>query len=235
MPRVFTFLLLLTATIQSSCTFYHYTQKSYKKAKREKPYDVIIVPGIPFEGNNTSSLMKVRMYWAKHLYDSGYTRNVIFSGAAVYTPYVEGIIMKVISDSLGIPSANTFAEIKAEHSTENVYYSWLMAKELGFKKIALATDRFQAVVLRWFVKKYCPGIKAIPVVFDKRYFDEMTLPPIDASNALVKNFVPIKKREGFFKRFRDTLGKRVKDMVKESKRKEKQLTGESSSNACTPF
>src|SRR5688572_23800179 len=132
--RILASLSLTLGLFQTSCTFSKYALKSYEAAKKQKPYDVIIVPGIKYEGKNTASVMKMRLYWAKHLYDSGYCKNIIFSGSAVYTPYIEGIVMKVMADSLGVPEDKIFSETKAEHSTENAYYSWRMAKELGFKK-----------------------------------------------------------------------------------------------------
>src|SRR5690349_9113608 len=133
---------LATAMLLTHCSFSHYAKKSYERAKKEKPFDVIIVPGVPYEKENTTSIMTMRILWAKQLYDSGFTKNIIFSGSAVYSPYVEGITMKIIADSLGIPPEHTFSETKAEHSTENVYYSWKMAKQMGFEKIALSTDPF---------------------------------------------------------------------------------------------
>ncbi len=193
------------------CTFTHYAKKSYEAARKEKPYDVVIVPGVPYEGENTTGVMKMRLYWAKHLYDSGYTNNIIFSGSSVYSPYVEGIVLKIMADSLGIPPEHTFSETKAEHSTENAYYSWKMAKALGFDKIALATDPFQAGMLRSFIRKYCPGMKAIPIIFDKMNIDEKQLPKINAESAYVEDFVSITERETFWQRFKGTLGKKVKE------------------------
>jgi uncharacterized SAM-binding protein YcdF (DUF218 family) len=158
--------------------------------------------------------MKMRIFWAKHLYDSGYTRNIIFSGSAVYTPFVESVIMKVISDSLGIPPGHTFSETKAEHSTENIYYSWKLAKRMGFQKIALATDPYQSRMLRSFVREYCPEVKAIPIVFDLLDMDGTALPSIDTTLAYVPNFVSLTEREGFWQRLKGTMGKRIKDEVR---------------------
>jgi len=196
------------------CSFSHYAKKSYERAKKEKPFDVIIVPGVPYEREKTTSVMKMRIFWAKHLYDSGFTKNIIFSGSAVYSQFVEGIAMKVIADSLGIPGDHTFSETKAEHSTENVYYSWKMAKSLGFQKIALATDPFQSRLLESFMRKYSPGVKAIPIVFGTFDTDTTILPVIDVTSAYVPDFVSITERESFWQRFRGTRGKRVRDEVK---------------------
>jgi uncharacterized SAM-binding protein YcdF (DUF218 family) len=174
----------------------------------EKPYDVVIVPGVPYDSAEIGTVFKARILWAKFLYDSGFTKNIIFSGSAVYSPYVEGKIMKTIADSLGIPSANTFSEAKAEHSTENIYYSWKMARGLGFQKIALATDPFQSSMLGSFGRKYCPGISTIPIVFDKLDISK-PLPAVDPQGSFMTKFVSIKDRESLWKRLQGTWGRRV--------------------------
>lgn len=219
MLRIFIYfhLFLGIALLLTHCSFSHYAKKSYENALNEKPFDVIIVPGVPYEKEKTTSVMKMRILWAKHLYDSGFTKNIIFSGSAVYSPYVESIAMKIIADTLGIPSEHTFSETKAEHSTENVYYSWKKAKEMGFEKIALATDPFQSRLLRSFTKKFCPGVKAIPIVFDRLEIDDKPLPVIDTSTAFREGFVSITERESFWQRFSGTMGKKVKQEKEQEK------------------
>lgn len=202
---------ILIGLVLSSCTFSKYATKSYAKAEKSVPYDAIIVPGLPYNKEKTSPVMKMRMFWAKHLFDKGIARNVIFSGGAVYTPFVESIAMRTMADSLGIPSSHTFSETEAEHSTENVYYSWKLAKGLGFKKVALATDPFQSAMLKSFVRKFTPEVDIIPVVYDKIDLKDNDLPRIDTTAAYKSNFVSIKERQSFFQRMRGTLGKRVKE------------------------
>ena len=208
---IYVHVFLAVALLLTHCSFSHYAKKSYAQAKKDKPFDVVIVPGVPYEKENTTSIMRMRVYWAKHLYDSGFTKNIIFSGSAVYTHFVEGIVMKTMADSLGIPPEHTFSETKAEHSTENIYYSWRMAKEMGFQKIALATDPFQSRLLRSFSKKYCPGVTAVPVVYDILDRESTPLPLIDTTKAYRAGFVSIKDREGFWKRLQGTMGRRVKE------------------------
>lgn len=210
-------IFLALVLILTQCSVTKYAQRSYEHARKEKPYDVIIVPGVPYNKTATTSVMTMRLYWAKHLYDSGFTKNIIFSGSSVYTHFVEGIAMKIMADSLGIPANHTFYETEAEHSTENIYYSWKMAREKGFEKIALATDPYQAVLLRRFMKRYTPGVKNLPIVFSLLDIDDRSLPKIDTTAAFVSNFVPITKREGFWERFQGTMGKRVKEDVKREK------------------
>lgn len=200
------------------CSFTRYAEKSYARAKKEKPFDVIIVPGVPYDKANTTSVMTIRLFWAKHLYDSGFAKHIIFSGSSVYTHFVEGIAMKVMADSLGIPPHHTFYETKAEHSTENVYYSWKLAKQKGFEKIAVATDPYQASLLRRFMRRYTPGVKSIPIVFTLLDIDDRSLPKIDTTAAYNENFVSITERESFWERLRGTFGKRVREEIKEDEK-----------------
>lgn len=190
------------------CSLDRYTTKAFKKAQKEKPYDVVIVPGVPYDSTEIGTVFKARILWAKFLYDSGFTKNIIFSGSAVYSPYFEGSVMKTIADSLGIPPGHTFSETKAEHSTENIYYGWKMAQRMGFEKIALATDPFQSILLRGFGKKYCPGIGEVPMVYDKLDISQ-PLPVVNPHGAYHPKFVSIKEREGLWKRFQGTWGGRV--------------------------
>lgn len=215
-------LIFIVSHLFYQCTFTRFAERSYRNAKISEPFDVIIVPGIPYDKDKTSSIMKMRVYWAKLLYDSAIAKNIIFSGSSVYTPYVEGVVLKIISDSLGIPGEHTFAETKAEHSTENVYYSWRLAQSLGFERIALATDPFQARMLQGFIKKHTPGVAIVPVVFSMMdHVKDKELPEINANTAFVSDFVSIKKRESWWQRMRGTFGKRVIEEKKEEEQKRK--------------
>ena len=108
------------------------------KAEKES-YDLIVVPGVPFENYVWGKTMKGRIYWSKYLFDKGIARNIMYSGSAVYTPYYEAEIMKMYAVAIGIPADHVFTELKAEHSTENIYYSYQKAKKLGFTRVALAS------------------------------------------------------------------------------------------------
>lgn len=214
LKRILLFFLVfaLISIVLIYCSVKGHVTRSYEQAKKDRPYDVIIVPGVPYEEHESSALvMTMRVFWAKHLYDSGYTRNIIFSGSAVYSPYIEGIAWKTVADSLGIPPDHTFSETKAEHSTENAYYGWKMAKSMGFQKIALATDPFQSRSLESFIKKYCPGMMSLPAVGEVLNLHDRKIPVIDPQGAFVQNFVPLPKREGFWERWRGTMGQRVKE------------------------
>jgi hypothetical protein len=174
-----------------------------------KRYDMIVVPGVPFENGQWSSIMKGRIYWSKYLYDLGIAGNVMYSGSAVYTPYNEAGIMALYAEKIGIPRENIFTETLAEHSTENIFYSYRKAKKLGYQNVALASDPFQTKLLKTFTrKKVSDDIGLIPIVYDtlQAMEPEMTDPEIDPLSAFEKDFIPLPQRENFFKRFRGTRG-----------------------------
>lgn len=186
------------------------TTQKYECLNDSEPYDVIIVPGVPYDEPKMKIILKARMLWAKYLFEHDKTKNIIFSGSSVYSPFIEGEIMKIYADSLHIPSQHTFSETNAEHSTENIYYSLLMAKKMGFKKIAVATDPFQAIIIKRFIKKNCPEVKIITIEYDKINLWNTPLPEIDASSAFVNSFVSLLERENRIQRFKGTLGKNIK-------------------------
>lgn len=145
---------------------------------------------------------------SKYLFDAGLAKNIIYSGSAVYTSYYEAQIMALYAEALGIPGAHIYTEKKAEHSTENVFYGYRMARQLGFERIALASDPFQTKFLMGFVrKKVDRNIALIPMVIDtmKALQSSMIDPEIHFQEAEKRDFVSIKERESWWKRLRGTL------------------------------
>jgi len=184
-----------------------------------KAFDAVIVPGIPFKNGRWDSIMKARVLWSYILYKNGYVKNIIYSGGAVYSPYKEAIIMGLYGQALGIPKEHIFYDTNARHSTENVYYSYLIAKEQGFKSLALATDPFQSFMLRGFTRRrFGSPIYHIPFVIDSLRAYANVNPIIDPRPAAVGNFVSITAQEGMMKRFKGTMGKEINWAKHEGKR-----------------
>ena len=203
----FSFLFILS----TGCTKHLFKKaaKSYEKGIQGQPYDAIIVTGFPYNGEKWDRVVQMRVYWAKYLYDRGYTGKIMFSGSAVATPYIESRVMAKYAAALGIPEKDIFTEEKAEHSTENVYYSYRLLKDKGYKKIALATDPFQNHYMEKFVRKYELPIAFLPTVLDTLRTLDTLEPKIDLDNTVKKDFVKLSDREGFFKRFKGTMGKYI--------------------------
>lgn len=196
-------------TLLCSYTQPHDKHKKIEKKNANDVYDVIIVPGVPYQDPSMKLVLKARILWAKYLFDTRIAKNIIFSGSSVYSPYVESQIMRIYADSLGIPSAHTFAETQAEHSTENIYYSVLMARKLGFKKIAVATDQYQAVILSLYIRMNFPDVTILPIDYEEIDLFSSYWPEIDETPAYVENFVSLVKRENPSERFKGTLGRKV--------------------------
>lgn len=193
---LFYLLVGVVVMVSSSCSLLSYiSEEQLSHGIKKGPYDAIIVPGNPFDSAQASSIFRARIHWAKKLYDDGIARNIIFSGAAVHSPYKEGLAMKIIADSLGIPSNHTFVETRAEHSTQNVDYGLLLADSLGFKKVAIATDPFQAVYVRHYLKQKDMDIPVLPFEPEGMITLNQPLPPVNCQSAYVHNFIPLRERE----------------------------------------
>jgi hypothetical protein len=175
-----------------------------------KTYDAIIVPGVPLKNGAWDSTMKARVLWSVYLYRAGMTQNIIYSGSAVYTPYYEAVAMGQYAQALGVPAQHIFYDTLARHSTENVYYSYLLAKQLGFKELALATDPFQSIMLKTFTRKrFATHIQHIPVVFERLNELNAANPLIDPTVAFRPGFRSIVETESLSYRLRGTLGRQI--------------------------
>lgn len=213
MKQIIVNYLLLTSILLGISNYVVYSNdpENYSVRKIESnAYDAIIVPGVPYNDPNMSRILLSRIYWSHYLYSTGQTKNIIFSGSAVYTPYIEAEIMSQYAQKLGVPAENIFIESQAEHSVENVYYSYKIAKKLGFKRVALATDPLQNRMLKRLSKKLKVEIDYVPFSFD--FLDSLIVEEINITpdKAYVENFVAIQERESFFKRLRGTMGKNLK-------------------------
>ena len=214
--------VLLVAFLLAGCrvSYRERPTRLYREVvSQELQFDAGIVPGIGFKDGQWDSVMKGRVLWAEFLYRKGIIRNLIFSGGAVYTPYYEAKIMGLYALKLGVPEEHIFYETQAEHSTENIYYSYELARKQGFKSIALVTDPFQSSLTKGFTRRrFATKIQHIPFMVDtlkKLNEREVT---IDPSSAFEPAFQSITEREGWLKRFRGTLGAFIPWENKEGKK-----------------
>lgn len=206
-------IILLTALLfEFGCIFYKKRPRRLLKdvVQNGQTFDAIIVPGSPFKNRAWDSVMKGRVIWSYILYKNGIAKNVIYSGSAVYSPYYEAKIMGLYAIRLGIPAAHIFYDTIAEHSTENIYYSYELARLEGFKSIALATDPFQSSLLKRFTRKrFATPITHLPFVRDSLQQYNYLSPEIDPSPAFKRQFKSIVERQGFWERLRGTRGKYI--------------------------
>lgn len=203
------FVLVLATVLYSNCLVPKKgPQREFTMAKKYlPPFDAIIVPGIPYNNGHWDTVMKARVIWSWILYKNGVTKNVIFSGDAVYSPYYESKIMGLYAQKLGIPKEHIFYDTLAQHSTENVYYSYLLAKKLGFKRIALASDPFQSALLKGMTRtRFETPIYHMAFVVDSIAKYNYINPSINPKPALKKDFKSLPDEESPGKRFLGTLG-----------------------------
>jgi len=187
---------VILVVLGSGCNFT--TQIQHNKAQRIKHYEAIIVPGFPYFEHevNINFILRMRVIWAYHLMQEGIAENVIFSGDAVHTPYIEAEIMAQYARSLGIPANHIFVERRAEHSTENLFYGYAKAMELGFKNIAVATDPLQSRLIKVNTLQDKLPVAFIPARFNLIMDIYQELRPVleDPCLAHIENFIPLSDR-----------------------------------------
>lgn len=182
---------------------------NHRALTAHKQYDAIIVPGVPFLEPKWDQTMQMRVLWAIHLYKNGNTKKIIMSGSSVYSPYVEAQIMKLYAIEFGVPAEDIIVEDKAQHSTENVWNSYKLAKSLGYEKIALSTDPFQTKMTYRFGKRRLKDLKYLPVIFDTLKTLPHNVPLIAYQPYKIENFTSIIETQSFWYRFRGTMGKHI--------------------------
>lgn len=210
------FLLSIVVIYCTSCSFTSRTSRDFLIDAMTQPYDIIVVPGVPLENGQWSSTMKARVYWSKYLFDNGIAKNIMYSGSSVRTEFYEAEVMALYAQAIGVPKENIFTELKAEHSTENIYYSYKKSRKLGFERIALASDPFQTKLLRRFTKKRVGNdVGLIPIVFDtlRTLESKMIDPEINFGKTSNPNFISILERETFWERLRGTRGRKLDDQA----------------------
>jgi uncharacterized SAM-binding protein YcdF (DUF218 family) len=178
-----------------------------------EPADAIIVPGVQFNGDKWSKVMQWRVSWSVLLYKKGLAKNIIYSGGAVYTPYTEAKIMAMYAKQMGVPEKHILVETKAEHTTENLYYSWQIAKEKGFRKIALATDPFQSHMITPYIKEFGLDVSLVPMVIPLLSQAELKDYEINSANAYVLDFISITRKESPEEREFYSKGGRVRELI----------------------
>jgi hypothetical protein len=118
---------------------------------------------------------------------------------------------RLYAQKLGVQQEHIFFDTLAKHSTENVYYSYKLAKIQGFKSLALATDPFQSALLNAYTKRrFMSPIAHLPVNFQIIAAMNTESPQIDSMMAFKEGFISILEQESFFKRLKGTMGKQVR-------------------------
>jgi uncharacterized SAM-binding protein YcdF (DUF218 family) len=205
-------LYLLFTVFFSSCIFLGIRQnRHYKDVEEIKPIDVIIVPGLPLYNGQWDTLLKARIIWSDFLYKKAIASKILYSGNAVYTPWKEGPSMALYAKQLGVKDEHILIDTIAEHSTENLYYGYLLAKAQGCKTIAVATDPFQCAMLQKFAKKNIrEEIYFLPIIYDSIRGQMNVDLRIDTTLTKASSFIPLEQRQGYKERLNGTRGRHIR-------------------------
>lgn len=212
MSRInYSFFLAAAMLCMTSCLLFQPSAAKLTKRAiaRHKVYDAVIVPGVPFIAPKWDMTMQMRVLWGVHLYKRGLAKKIIMSGSSVYSPYVEAEIMKLYAISLGVPAEDIIVESKAQHSTENIWYSYKLGKSMGFQHMALSTDPFQTRMTYRFGKRRLKDLQYLPVIFDTLKTLPRLDPEIKYEAYKIDSFKPITETQSFWYRFRGTMGKHI--------------------------
>ncbi len=130
-------------------------------------FDVVVVPGCPSrEDGRPSRCQLARALWAAVLWERGWAKEFITSGADVYTPHVEAEALAQIMATLGVPAEHIHLERNAFHTDENMYFSLRIARGLGAHTIAIASTRGHAVWACRMMIDWGQACRALPVDLD---------------------------------------------------------------------
>lgn len=211
MPQKISIIMFALLLLQACYIFGPSPRKRLKQVEKIAPVDVAIVPGLPLYHGQWDTLLKTRVLWSVYLYKKGYVKNIIFSGDAVYTKWREGCCMADIAKKLGVKEEHIFIDTIAEHSTENLFYGNELAKQKGFKTVALASDPFQCGMLYKFArKKMDTKIHFLPVIFDSIQNSFNVNVILDTTLNIKRSFVPLEERQSQKDRLKGTRGKNIK-------------------------
>ena len=85
-----------------------------------------------------------RAAWAAILWQRGLAGAFITSGAAVHSRFVEADAIAAGMVALGVPAERIWLERDALHTDENMYFSLRIARALGFRTVAVASQKGHA-------------------------------------------------------------------------------------------
>lgn len=127
-------------------------------------FDALIVPGCPTEEDGAPSrCQKGRALWAAILWERGWARNLIVSGAAVHTPWVEAEVLAALVHALGVPAERIHLEPNALHTDENMYDALQIARARGWRTVAVASNGGHAAGGCTMVRGWGQPCTALPV------------------------------------------------------------------------
>lgn len=200
--RVFRY-LGASAIVALLLTLFHYgcgAQRLEVRTPPAQPFQAVIIPGCPSGPSGELTRCQARRAaWAAILWERGVAERFITSGAAVYSPYVEAEALALAMHSLGVPADRIYLDRHALHTDENIYNAVHIARGLGLSRLAVASDRGQAVgACQMLEGWHGPGCGAFSMDYplvERRLTEWAHLSALRAPRIPDAEFVPLKQRE----------------------------------------
>ncbi|MEM1345553.1 MAG: YdcF family protein [Pseudomonadota bacterium] len=111
----------------------------------DAPVDAVIVLGAGIDGDGTLAFVsRRRATAAAQLIAEGQAGAAIFSGTLkkMYPPHSAGAMMQAHAIALGTPPALTVAEPRSRSTFENLRFSFAIADERGWQRLAIVSDAY---------------------------------------------------------------------------------------------
>lgn len=163
------------------------------------PFDAIIVPGCPSAADGKlTRCQSRRAMWAAILWERGYAQHFITSGGAVYSPYVEAEAIAAAMAALGVPGERIYLDPFALHTDENIFNALHIARHKGWTRLAVASDRGQAVGACEMLEDWHGQGGAFVMddeLVEQRLQAASHLQQVRPPRVLATSFVPLKQRE----------------------------------------
>ena len=120
-----------------------------------KHSDVIVVLGCSANKDGTpGSMMRARVLSAVKLFKEGWAPQIMFTGSAAHTQFVEANVMAGLAKSEGVPADKIILETKARNTAENAFFSYQLMKERGLNSAVIVTSPEHLLRSNVFFSRY---------------------------------------------------------------------------------
>lgn len=108
-----------------------------------QPADVLIIPGARLWGDQPSGMLKIRLDKALELYQAGYAKHIIVSGARGPDEIEsEAAVMRNYLVGQGLPAETVWLEDQSFNTIENLTYSQNIMHTQGWQSAVIVTNPF---------------------------------------------------------------------------------------------
>lgn len=107
---------------------------------RPAPLDVAVVLGCPADDDGQASLCELcRIKSAVRAYREGRVRNLLFSGNAAHSPFVEADVMADLAEQNGVPKDHVLREPRAYTTWQNLRYAKQLLDEKKLQTVLIVS------------------------------------------------------------------------------------------------